>query len=197
MDSGNPYQAPQTETDFSSSAWSADEPPSIASILFSFRGRIPRRVFWAAKLFTWLAFFIAIIALESGFGDDSHIPALVMPLLFLPVLWISLAVQVKRWHDRDKSAWWILIGLIPQIGPIWVFVEAGCLRGTHGRNRYGPDPTPVGSPPPSDVALAATTEAGAAMAPVAVTPGEETCPWCEQSVIPDEDSRCPTCDRPI
>jgi uncharacterized membrane protein YhaH (DUF805 family) len=78
--------------------------------------------------------------------------------------WIGLAVVTKRLHDRDKSAWWlilfyfappilqgigrrsgaagfvlILIGL--GIG-IWAFVEIGCLRGTAGLNSYGPDPLP-------------------------------------------------------
>ena len=54
--------------------------------------------------------------------------------------WISLAVQVKRWHDRDKSAWWLLMNFVPFIGAIWVLVECGFLRGTEGQNNYGPDP---------------------------------------------------------
>jgi uncharacterized membrane protein YhaH (DUF805 family) len=52
-----------------------------------------------------------------------------------------MAIYVKRWQDRDKSGWWILIGFVPIIGGIWAFVECGCLRGTMGDNRYGPDPT--------------------------------------------------------
>lgn len=28
-------------------------------------------------------------------------------------------------------------------------------------------------------------------------PVTEECPWCEKSVIPNEDRRCPACDRPI
>ncbi len=65
----------------------------------------------------------------------------VIVALYLTLVWISFAITVKRWHDRDKSGWWILIGMIPIIGPIWQFVETGCLRGTIGSNRYGPDPT--------------------------------------------------------
>jgi uncharacterized membrane protein YhaH (DUF805 family) len=53
-----------------------------------------------------------------------------------------LCVYGKRWHDRDKSAWWILIGLIPFIGWIWVLVEVGFLKGTDGPNRFGEDPVP-------------------------------------------------------
>jgi hypothetical protein len=48
--------------------------------------------------------------------------------------------MAKRYHDRDKSAWWILICLLPIIGGIWQLIELGCLRGTEGSNDYGPDP---------------------------------------------------------
>ena len=55
-------------------------------------------------------------------------------------LWISLAVAVKRYHDRNKSGWWVLIALVPVIGGIWYLIEAGFLAGTPGPNDYGPDP---------------------------------------------------------
>ena len=61
--------------------------------------------------------------------------------MYIPMLWISVAVQCKRWHDRDKSGWWFLINFIPIIGPLWAFIELGCLRGTMGPNLYGADPT--------------------------------------------------------
>jgi uncharacterized membrane protein YhaH (DUF805 family) len=32
-------------------------------------------------------------------------------IIFFVVLWSSFAVQAKRWHDRDKSGWWILINI--------------------------------------------------------------------------------------
>jgi uncharacterized membrane protein YhaH (DUF805 family) len=64
--------------------------------------------------------------------------ALVLQVL---LIWPSLAVSAKRWHDRDKSAWWILVGLIPIIGNIWILIENGFLRGTEGSNRFGDDPT--------------------------------------------------------
>jgi uncharacterized membrane protein YhaH (DUF805 family) len=49
-------------------------------------------------------------------------------------------VNAKRLHDRDKSGWWVLITLISILGDLWLVVECGCLRGTVGENRYGPDP---------------------------------------------------------
>jgi uncharacterized membrane protein YhaH (DUF805 family) len=58
----------------------------------------------------------------------------------LILLYPSLALYAKRWHDRGKSGWWTLIGLIPVIGGIWILIELGILRGTNGPNQYGPDP---------------------------------------------------------
>ena len=53
---------------------------------------------------------------------------------------MGLATATKRYHDRNKSGWWILIVFVPVIGAIWYFVECGFLRGTRGPNPYGPDP---------------------------------------------------------
>ncbi len=52
--------------------------------------------------------------------------------LFLP----SIAVGVRRLHDSDRSAWWLLIVLVPGIGSI-VLLVFYCLPGTPGRNRFG------------------------------------------------------------
>lgn len=46
----------------------------------------------------------------------------------------------KRWHDHDKSGWWFLLSFVPYLGGLVSFVICGCLRGTRGPNRYGPDP---------------------------------------------------------
>lgn len=67
---------------------------------------------------------------------------LTLPLivLLLLLLWPSICLYAKRWHDRDKSGWWSLIVLIPIIGGLWMLIELGFLRGTDGPNRFGPDP---------------------------------------------------------
>jgi uncharacterized membrane protein YhaH (DUF805 family) len=54
--------------------------------------------------------------------------------------WPSVAVLAKRWHDLGKSALWVLIMLIPIVGPIWTLYETGFLPGTPGTNEYGPGP---------------------------------------------------------
>ena len=133
--------------DFVSEQASTDDsrrqlPMGIASIMFSFSGRIKRGTFWKAILSTWLLMLVWLIFLgiTLGSGDqDGVIPVLFFPLLAVAV-WCSYAIYAKRWHDRDKSGWWSLILFIPLIGWPWMLIELGFLTGTNGRNRYGRQP---------------------------------------------------------
>jgi uncharacterized membrane protein YhaH (DUF805 family) len=68
----------------------------------------------------------------GGIGVFSGIFALV-------ALYPSLAVSVKRCHDRDRSGWFLLLGLIPLVN-LWVVIEVCFLRGMSGPNKYGPVP---------------------------------------------------------
>ena len=61
---------------------------------------------------------------------------------FLP--W--LAVTVRRLHDSDRSAWWLLIGLVPFFGGLVLLVFM-IWSGTRGPNRFGPDPVVVDDRP--------------------------------------------------
>ena len=54
--------------------------------------------------------------------------------------WMSFAVTVRRWHDRDKSWVWALLGFVPIIGWMWQGIECAYLEGTLGPNRYGRSP---------------------------------------------------------
>jgi len=58
----------------------------------------------------------------------------------VPYFWIDIALHVKRLHDRNRSAWWMLFSLVPVIGLVWLVVQVGFLRGTLGPNRFGEDP---------------------------------------------------------
>jgi uncharacterized membrane protein YhaH (DUF805 family) len=138
-ESVNPYEAPA-----SFAQWKANRgipTRGLAWVLFSFDGRIPRRTYWGASIAVTLAFYAFVFVLAAVFGEDSPATKAGFILGYLLMIWMTFAIAAKRWHDRDKSAWWILISLIPLIGPIWAFIENGCLRGTYGHNDYGPDPT--------------------------------------------------------
>lgn len=137
---------------------------SLIQFLFSFQDRVRR-------LHLWL-FFLVLSALYGGlfwqFGTITHVhhgggmanghwsgpdfagvwllsDSPFIGLFALVATWAKLAVLVKRWHDRDKSGWWVLIGLIPLIGGIWMLIECGFLDGTPGSNKYGPSPKGEGT----------------------------------------------------
>lgn len=127
----------------------------------SLEGRIPRKTFWLGLIVLIIVSWILQLILFTVFGvsmmgtmDPNATPEaaaaaaaeqmsqMTLPLivLFLLLLWPSICLYAKRWHDRDKSGWWSLIGLIPIIGGLWMLIELGFLRGTEGPNRFGPDP---------------------------------------------------------
>ena len=54
-------------------------------------------------------------------------------------LWPHLALAFKRIHDRNHSGWFLLIFLIPIVGPLWLLIEVWFLKGTVGVNRFGED----------------------------------------------------------
>ena len=123
-------------------------------ILTSFSGRINRQPFWLGLLAMLIVEGIAFYAVSSAFGtftptadagsytmSFSPIGWVLMAVLYVVIIWVGLALQIKRWHDRDKSGWWVLISLVPVIGGIWMLVECGFLRGSDGPNNYGADPT--------------------------------------------------------
>lgn len=117
--------------------------------LFSFQGRMRRRDYWIYSVPVLLLMLPSF--LYQG-GDD--ILDVVSLLLMLIVTYMSMALNIKRLKDRNKGPLWVLITLIPLVGPIFALVELGILEGTKGRNRYGPDPKrPESDTDPQDGAL--------------------------------------------
>lgn len=116
----------------------------MKELLFSAEGRVNRGKFWGVFFGIILANFIAItivLILRMAFGDFGYYSGGFLFLLFYIATLVSgIMVQIKRWHDRGKSGWWVLIGLVPLIGPLWVLIECGFLIGEGDTNQYGPDP---------------------------------------------------------
>jgi uncharacterized membrane protein YhaH (DUF805 family) len=110
---------------------------SPAQIFFSFKGRIARRIWWLYGVAALLGLYVLGVALLRIGGMPPNPANTLMNLL---LLWPALAVSVKRWHDRNKSGWWVLVNLIPLVGWLWGLVENGFLRGTPGPNRFGDEP---------------------------------------------------------
>ena len=111
-------------------------------LLFGFSGRLDRRTYRLCRIVANVGYLVLF------YGFQQLTPALAAnPMLALPValgmlglsgvmIWSTLAMQVKRRHDRDKSWPWLFVGFIPVIGPFWVLVETCWLEGTPGYNRF-------------------------------------------------------------
>ncbi len=100
-----------------------------------FTGRARRKEYWMYML----AYALVYVALMVISSVSETIGGLLMLVFALGLLIPSLALGFRRLHDIDKSAWWLLIGLIPIIGGL-VLLYFAVLPGTVGPNRFGPDP---------------------------------------------------------
>ena len=115
---------------------------SLGQFLFSLNGRITRSDYWLKWYLPAMVLVILAAVLDGALGlaDPQIGVGPITAVIYLAMFWPSIAVSVKRLHDRDKSGWFMLIMLIPIIGFIWIFVLVGFLRGTQGPNRFGDDP---------------------------------------------------------
>lgn len=104
---------------------------------FSFKGRVARIPYWLFMLAILVIGFLIGIAETFFESFDSELYTGMFSLL---ALWPTLAVHAKRWHDRNRSAWWLPIGVIP-IGVLWILIECVFLPGTPEDNRFGPVPS--------------------------------------------------------
>jgi uncharacterized membrane protein YhaH (DUF805 family) len=115
-----------------------DDPMPLRQLLFGFTGRVPRKAFWLYGVLGPLLVSAMVEMLLGIVGIGERRAEFVATAL---LAWPCVAVAVKRWHDRDKSGWWVLMLFVPVLGALWVLVENGLLRGTPGANRFGADLT--------------------------------------------------------
>ena len=126
-----------------------------------FSGRSRRMEYWMFALLNVIVMTvivtllfaggISLSALESGAAPEAPgvlfwVGGLLMGLWVLAIIVPSVAVVVRRFHDRDMSGWWylgfIVLSMIPVVGFIAsiAMLVIFCLPGTPGANRFGLDP---------------------------------------------------------
>jgi uncharacterized membrane protein YhaH (DUF805 family) len=144
--------------------------------LTSLDGRINRLPYWLGSLILLAigcVLVLILIALSPYVGPQGSWIKLPLSLFLLA---LSAPLVVKRLHDRNKSehfAWLlyapfslsmvfdflgitsdepnvpgVILAVINAVIAIWFFIELGCLRGTVGPNRFGPDPLASSAAPP-------------------------------------------------
>lgn len=104
----------------------------------NFEGRARRSEYWYYALFNFIltmtAYIISFVFIFFGgfllwFFIICYGLATIIP---------TMAAQVRRLHDTNKSGWWLLIAFIP-FGAI-VLLVFYFTEGDRGPNQYGPDP---------------------------------------------------------
>jgi uncharacterized membrane protein YhaH (DUF805 family) len=73
------------------------------TLFFSFRGRLNRAKYWLAIVIFAVAWKIGEF-LEFQLGYE-----IINFLIFLTVMISGISVGIRRLHDRNKSAWWLLL----------------------------------------------------------------------------------------
>lgn len=129
---------------------------------FDFQGRSRRKEYWMFTLLNIIVVAVLMVialgtggmasGISSAAGEAAMLGSLFSGVGILIVLWAlaviipSIAVTVRRLHDRDMSGWWYLAfivgGMIPYIGFIAsiALLVLMVLPGTPGPNRFGEDP---------------------------------------------------------
>ena len=120
-------------------------------LLTSYDDRIPRSQFWLGMILVLpvtFVFGIFGVVLDLRF-HTSQIAQLSMLaglypfttiLEYVASIFFGGAVAVKRLHDRNKRARWLLLQVIPIVGTLWLVFEMGFLKGSAGENDWGDDP---------------------------------------------------------
>jgi uncharacterized membrane protein YhaH (DUF805 family) len=120
--------------------------------LLNFSGRAKRSEFWLFQLqhilIIWFLVFGSGLtelplspeynwfSLPTSINEGIYsIASIIILYLFIP----AFSVISRRLHDTNRSFFWAILFIVP-IGNIILLVFL-CLRGTHGNNVYGADPT--------------------------------------------------------
>jgi len=107
--------------------------------LFSFSGRAGRAEYWAFAIVYVVLEMIAIF-IDGSMAPSDDPFAFPTPwaqiLVILIMLIPSMAVSVRRLHDRNHSGWLLLFILIPVIGAGWLFVECALLPAREEGNTF-------------------------------------------------------------
>ena len=108
---------------------------------FVIKGRASRSEYWFLQLlFTPLAMYVGFWSDPVSAGTIDPPPLYILSTMIVILLFIpSITSQIRRFHDKDKSGWFIFINIIPLVG--WLIALVMLLdKGTPGKNRFGEYP---------------------------------------------------------
>lgn len=97
----------------------------------NFTGRARRKEFWFFS-FVYMIIYIGLFLIEFKLWAYPILTLLFVFAMIIP----SLAVQVRRLHDINKSGWSICVGFIPLVGGILLLIWL-CTETTPEDNQWG------------------------------------------------------------
>ncbi|QPB83175.1 DUF805 domain-containing protein [Pseudoalteromonas rubra] len=113
---------------------------SVFKNYFEFKGRARRKEYWVFILSSILvSVVLGLVDITLGLYSEEAGLGLLSGLYALAIIIPSIALSVRRLHDTGRSGWWVLLSLIPLIGPI-VLIVFYVMDSKPGENEYGPNP---------------------------------------------------------
>ena len=133
-------------------------------LLFSFKGRINRKMFWMSMIFWSLAVIMDVGLLYAITATNIEnvnqiigVVLVVSPILILYVLvYINMAVVIKRLHDTGRSGlvlcWYIIpfsntiyryntvLEILTLLFGLYLLIGCGFIKGDPEPNKYGEPP---------------------------------------------------------
>lgn len=104
-----------------------------------FSGRTSRKTYWLTILgLLILSFLIGFVGGIIGFAvgaDNNTTTTAISAICGLAIILPSIAMDIRRMHDINKSGWWILIPLVPFVGGI-IFLVFTLLPSVNEGNKY-------------------------------------------------------------
>ena len=104
-----------------------------------FSGRARRKEYWGFVLLTIIIYILAVILDVALEAVNEDISGIFIIIAYIGLIIPSLAVLARRLHDTNRSAWWILISLVPLVGGIVLLVFT-VTEGNAFDNRFGANP---------------------------------------------------------
>lgn len=104
-----------------------------------FSGRAGRKEYWVFTLIMAIIYYVISLSEMAVTGQKAPEFSIAGTLFLLATLCPTIAVSVRRLHDRDKSGWLFLLFFLPLVGAI-IMLALMIPKGTEGNNRFGPDP---------------------------------------------------------
>ena len=114
----------------------------IKEMFFRWDNRLNRKRFIMRQLA--ILIFSTLVCVALGFflamnGVDRPTAFRIIHLATVPLMPIGLMLDIRRFHDLDKSGWFVLLLFVPLLNVAVILYLIVC-KGTDGENQFGPDP---------------------------------------------------------